>query len=196
MGKSIIRKMITVTLALALVLTSGIGVFAAGSPTVGKVTKVTSQGSQNEKSLKIVWSKQGNADKYIVKVGDKSYTVKGTSYTAKVKANKTYKITVTPVYGDKKGKAVSANKRWTKTTKITKAKAGKKKVTLTWKKAKGATKYQVYQLKGGKWKVVKTVKKTSATIKVGKKGTYKFRVRPIKGSYIGIESKVKSGKAK
>lgn len=196
MGNKIFRKMVTITLALALILTSAIGVFAAGSPTVGKVTKVSSVGSQNCKTLKISWAKKGNADKYIVKVGSKTYTVKGTSLNAKVSANKTYNITVTPVYGKEKGKAVAAVKRWTKTTKITKAKAGKKKVTLTWKKAKGATKYQVYQYKGGKWKLLKTVKATKTTVKVAKKGTYKFRVTPVKGSYIGVMSPIKKGTAK
>ena len=87
MGKKVMRKMVAVVLALAMVLTSGIGVFAAGSPTVGKVTHVSSEGTQNGKSLKIVWKAKGNADKYIVKVGNKTYTVKGTSYTAKVKPN-------------------------------------------------------------------------------------------------------------
>ena len=196
MGKKVMRKMVAFVLALAMVLTSGIGVFAAGSPTVGKVTKVNTTGDSNEKSMKITWTKKGNADKYIVKVGKKSYTVKGTSLTVKTKPNSRYNISVTPVYGKKTGKAVYAAKRWAKTTKITKAKAGKKKVTLTWKKVKGATSYKVLMYKKGSFKTVKTVKGTKATIKVSKKGKYSFKVVPVKKGYVGVRSKAKVGRAK
>ena len=196
MGNKFLRKMIAVFVAAAMIMTCSIGVFAASSPTKGKVTKVSSVGQTSGKKLTVSWKADKKADYYILKVGKKTYKVTGTSKTVGTKAGSSYKITVTPVYNEVKGTAKSAVKRWMKTTTITKAKSGKKKVTLTWKKAKGATKYQVHMYKGGKWVIVKTVKKTTATVKVSKKGSYKFKVTPVKGSYVGIMSKTKTGKAK
>lgn len=65
-----------------------------------------------------------------------------------------------------------------------------KKVKITWKKVKGATKYQV---KVGTKK--KTTKKLKLTIKVAKKKTYKVRVRAYKkGAGYGKWSNVKKVK--
>lgn len=59
-----------------------------------------------------------------------------------------------------------------------KGKAGKTKVTLSWKKAKNANKYKVFMKKGGSFKVVKTVSGTKCTVRNLKKGkTYYFKVR-------------------
>ena len=75
------------------------------------------------------------------------------------------------------------------------AKAGKKKLTLKWKKVSKATKYQVKYRKCGssKWKV-KTTKKTKITLKKLKKGKkYQVKIRAIrvvnKKSYKGKYSK-------
>lgn len=196
MGNKLMHKLIAVFVAAAMILTCSIGVFAAGSPTTGKVSNVDSVGKNSCKSLTITWKADKAADKYIVKVGSKEYTATGTSLTVSVKAGSKFAVSVTPVYGNKNGETVSGQKRWMKTTKITKAKSGKKSVKLTWKKVKGATKYQVLMYKNGAWKVVKTTKKLSATIKTGKKGSFKFKVKPIKGSYYGVRSAAKTGKAK
>ncbi len=71
-----------------------------------------------------------------------------------------------------------------KVKKITKAKVGKKKIALSWKKVSGAKGYQVlYKVKGKKsWKKV-TVKKNKATLKKLKKGKkYQIKVRAYKTS--------------
>ena len=196
MGNKFMHRILAVFVAAAMILTCSVGVFAASSPTKGTVSNVDSVASSNGKTLTITWKVDKAADKYIVKVGSKEYTTTSTSLKVTTKANSKYTVSVTPVYGTDKGKTVSGQKRWMKTTKITKAKSGKKSVKLTWKKVSGATKYQVMMYKNGKWTVVKTTKKTSATIKTGKKGSFKFKVKPIKGSYYGIRSKVKTGKAK
>ncbi len=82
--------------------------------------------------------------------------------------------------------------------KIKSIKAGKKKFTVKWKKAKHARKYKVYyRVKGTKkWKS-KTVKKTSCTIKKLKsKKTYQVKVRAINLTLKGKYSKTKTVKVK
>ncbi len=82
--------------------------------------------------------------------------------------------------------------------KIKSIKAGKKKFTVKWKKAKHARKYKVYyRVKGTKkWKS-KTVKKTSCTVKKLKsKKTYQVRVRAINLTLKGKYSKTKTVKVK
>lgn len=204
MGKKLARKLFAVVMTLALVLTSGLFVFA-DSPTVGKTSSVSSAGSYSKKSFAVTWKAVKGAESYNVYVNGKKVKsgVTGTSYTVTgLKANGTYNIQITAVKGGKEGKKSelvnkTLNKRWMKTAKIKKAKSGKKKVTLTWKKVSGATGYQVLQKKNGKWVVIKTLgKKTKVTIKKLKKGKYQFRVRPIKGNWLGIRSAAKTGKAK
>ena len=64
-----------------------------------------------------------------------------------------------------------------------KTRAGKRKITVTWKKIKGATGYKIYQAtkKKGKYKVIKTIKrqKTAKYVKKklrkGKKYFYKVK---------------------
>lgn len=199
MGNKVMRKLLATAVALALVFTSGIGVFAADkSPEVGPVSKVKAYAS--EKNIVVSWAAADNATQYKVTYGKEYVMVQGTSTTLKIKANARYKVVVTPMNdsGSKVGKSQSVL-RWTKKAKITKAKAkGSKKVTLTWGKLKGATKYQIYEKVNGKWKLRKTVGKnvTSATIKASKKGKGYFRVRGLKGSYIGVISNTKGVRVK
>lgn len=82
--------------------------------------------------------------------------------------------------------------------KIKSIKAGKKKFTVKWKKAKHARKYKVYyRVKDTKkWKS-KSVKKTSCTVKKLKsKKTYQVRVRAINLTLKGKYSKTKTVKIK
>ena len=76
--------------------------------------------------------------------------------------------------------------------KLTSVKASGLKITLKWKKAKNAKKYQVYVKAGAaKWKLRKTLKKTSLSI-TGKSGeTYSFKVRGLNGKKKGAFSAVK-----
>ena len=67
-------------------------------------------------------------------------------------------------------------------TKVKAKAAGGRKVKLTWKKVKGAGKYYVYSAskKNGKYRRIKTVKKTSVVLKKQKKGrTMFYKVRPV-----------------
>lgn len=94
------------------------------------------------------------------------------------------------------GTAHAAVKKPAKVTGL-KAKSTKVSVTFTWKKAKNAKKYEVWQLKGKKYKKVKTVKVRKAVIKKLWPGTkYKFKVRAINGKKKGKFSAVKTFKTK
>ena len=79
MGSKIVRKLVAVTLAFALVLTSGIGVFAAGSPEAGKVSNVTSVAKTT--SMTVTWKAASNAKTYNVYLNGKvvKKNVSGTS---------------------------------------------------------------------------------------------------------------------
>lgn len=211
MGKKMLSRTLAVVLALALVMTSGIGVFAeSGSPTAGKVSNVTSVAYTT--SMTVKWSKASNAKTYNVYLNGKLVKSKVTGTSVKItglKAGKTYTVTVAGVNAGGKVGAKSSvttylksnaasklTKRWLKKAKIKKVTAGKKKATITWKKVSGAKSYQVLMYKGGKWQVVKTTKATKATVKKLTKGKkYKFRVRAIKsGNYVGIWSASKTSK--
>ena len=90
-----------------------------------------------------------------------------------------------------------------KLSKITlKAKVGKGKVKLTWKKSSKASGYIIYRAtkKNGKYKqikVIKSWKKTSFTDKkVKSKKTYYYKICPYKGTVNGPVSAAKKAKVK
>lgn len=66
----------------------------------------------------------------------------------------------------------------------------KKVITLKWKKAKGAKKYQVFLATKKKFKKQKTTKKCIFTYKGKPGGVYKFKVRGISGKKNGKFSKI------
>ena len=115
---------------------------------------------------------------------------------------KTYYIKITGNVGEYK-LGVSA----TAPASVKATKAGAKKVTVKWKKVKRATGYEIYRAQGknGKYKKIKTIKK-SATVKfTDKKGlkkgkTYYYKVRAykkVKGkTYYSDFSSAKSVKVK
>ena len=76
--------------------------------------------------------------------------------------------------------------------KLVSAKRSGFKMTLKWKKAKNAKKYQVYVKAGqAKWKLKKTLKKTTFSMN-GAEGTeYSFKVRGVNGKKKGSFSSVK-----
>ena len=94
--------------------------------------------------------------------------------------------------------SASAAARPSKVTGVTAAKTSCS-ITLKWKKAKRAKKYQVYQYQKSKRKYVrvKTTSKRSATIKdLKSQKTYRFRIRAISGKKKGHWSKVISVKTR
>lgn len=209
MGKSILKKMVVFVVAAALVISSGVGVYAAGpSSQVGAVKSLNSTESYTKRCVTITWAKVSKATKYkVYKNGKLVATVKGTKYVLKkLKAGEKYTLAIAAVAPDGKTigkkttiKANSASKRWMKPVKMKKVKAGKKKATVTWKKVSGATGYQILYSKDKKtWKskFVKGGKKTSTTIKKLSKGKWFFKVRPVKSGYLGVRTVSYSCKVK
>ena len=59
------------------------------------------------------------------------------------------------------------------------------KISLSWKKAKGAKSYRVYlKVGGGDWKAYKTQSGKSLTYTAKKNGTYQFRVKGVNGKKV------------
>jgi uncharacterized repeat protein (TIGR02543 family) len=107
----------------------------------------------------------------------------------------------------KKGKPSNICYRWIKNVKAKKPVAGKKKITVKWKKVKKVNGYEIQYArnkaftKSAKKVTVKGAKKTKKTIKGLKKGkTYYVRIRPFKKKggkkYLGIYTVAKKVKVK
>ena len=81
-----------------------------------------------------------------------------------------------------------------------KVSAGKRKVTLSWKKASGAKKYEIYRSskkKSGYKKIATTTKTKYENKKLKKGARYYYKVRTLRGSAkSGFTNRVLSGKVK
>ena len=219
MGNKFMSKVLAVFVATALLMTSAIGVFAAGStdspqqgakptdktPGVSQLTG--SAGHYGEGTMDITYTAASDAETYDINVNGKvvKKDVKGTAVTLTGLAkNGLYDIQIQAKNKSKTGAksalaAKSLSKRWMKNITKVKVKKGKKKFTVKWKKVKGATGYQICYSKDGKtWKTkfIKGGKKQKATIKKLKKGKYKVFVRAVKGDYLGIRCPNKTVKVK
>lgn len=165
MGVKTKSRLLAVVVALVMVFTSAVGVFAAGSPTKGATNTST---------------------KTVVHPTKKTVDVKTSSKIQyKVNNGKWKTASSTTIKGLKSGNLVTIKTstgttyRWVKSVKIKKC----KKNNLRWKKVKGAKYYMVKITKGGKttWKKVKGTKLKKGVVK----GAI-IQVRPVK---------VKDGKA-
>lgn len=159
----------------------------------GATVKLTAKAASYNK-VSLSWDEIEYAEKYEVSRATSkngAYTVisvtekTAINNTKNVKTGKTYyykvRASVGETYSDysvvKSAKPVLAK------VKGVKAKAGKKKVTVSWKKVAGANGYKVYRYNSstGKYKVAKTIKKgttvkwTNTKLKKGK--TYKYKVK-------------------
>ena len=84
------------------------------------------------------------------------------------------------------------NLRTLKSPKAVKAKAGKKKVIVTYRDAEGASKYKIYRAtkKNGKYKKIATTKKTKYVDKKVKKGKkYFYKVKSVRNYNKTVTSK-------
>lgn len=179
---------------------------SAAQKALGKVTGVKASATAYNK-IKISWSARSGADGYEVyqakgsgaykKIADCKASVKqytrtglatGTTYKYKVRAYKT--VEGTKVYSAFSA-VKSAKPALAKTT--VKLTAGKKKITVKWKKVSGASGYQIYRsLKKTKgFKKIKTITKgstvkyTNKKLKKGKRYYYKVRAyRKVSGKKV------------
>lgn len=180
---------------------------AADKNTVGYASKISvvpekvkniSQASSTSTSVTLKWSKVSGAQEYAVyryssetKKYEKIGSTGTNSYTMKTSSGKTYKVKVRAI-GKVSGKSYygELSDAFTalsgpKAPKL-KAKAGNKKVTLTWDMVSGATHYVIYEIKDGK-KVKIFTDETDCTnytytVKNLKAGTYVYKIRAIKKS--------------
>ena len=215
MGNKFMSKVLAVFVAAAVMMTSAIGVFAAGSPQegakpttapTGQAQLTNSYGLYGKGTMDISFTPVSGADSYNIIINGKTVqNVTGTSITLSgFEKNAFYDIQIQAMAGDKAG-APSAlanrtlSKRWFKNITKVKVKKGKKKFTVSWKKVKGASGYMVmYSKDGVNWtqKYIKGGKKQKAVIKKLKKGKYKVAVAAVKGNYLGIRCKYKTVKVK
>lgn len=186
-------KIISGALATVMVAsTLAIGGVSASAATVKKPTKV--KAVNVTKGIKISWKKVKGAKKYKVYRGKKAIkTVKKAKYTdKKAKAGKTYKYCVKAIKGSEKSKA-SKKVKVTRLTKpvISSAKAVSNGIKLTWKKVKGAKKYQVFKKTTGKFAKVATVTgKVNYTDTKAESGTpTAYAVKAVNGKSKSVASK-------
>ena len=206
MSNKLARKMVAMLFAVALVFTSGVGVFAASSSEVGAVGYVSTTGHWGSKTFEISYPAATGAASYNIYVnGAYVGNTTGTTFYYTAANGGQYTISVQPIAKNGTPGSVTSvsaktdSMRWMKNIKVKKVKKGKKKFTARWKKVKGATGYQIrYSKDGVHWtyKYVKGGKKTSKTIKKLSKGTWYVQVRAVKGDYLGVLSKTYKVKVK
>ncbi len=152
--------------------------------------------SAGYKSVKLTWKSIPYADGYIIYRGsNKIKTIEGNSkltYTdnsSKLLCGDVYKYKVKAYYGSKDN--IVSNCNFSKEvfvkpipgTPVVKTSSQKGKITLTWGKVDGATKYEVYRYNAEKKKYVRIKTTTSTTftntgLNSGK--TYKYKVRAVR----------------
>lgn len=185
-------RIISTALA-SMMVASTLAVGAVSASAASKVKAPKSVKAVNaSKGIKISWKKVKGAKKYKVFCGKKKITTtkKKTFTYKKVKAGKTYKFFVKAV----KGKKTSKKSKTVKVVRLNAPKMSSAKntasgVKATWKKAKGAKKYNVYRNK----KKVATVKGTSYTDKKAASGKkYSYKVKAVNGKSTSVYSKTKT----
>ena len=170
------------------------------------------------KSTAVTWNKLDEAAGYEVAIVEKGkYKKLGTTKSfkfslKKLSVKKSYKIAVRAYGKDSDGKVYYGAYEVTTVApgvgrvKIKKLKVGKKKITITWKKIKGISGYEVYMStnKNKGFKKIATIKKAKKVKftkkKLKSKKKYYFQVRAFKKvgkkKIYGAFSKVKSKKVK
>lgn len=214
--KKLFSKLAATALAAAMVIgtaTTALSTYAAGLNQVTGLSVV----ERDEDELTLKWKKVAGADGYLLyryntstKKWQKIKTTSKTRYEVEhLKAGTKYQFTVRAYDKTKSGTTYYGPYAATLTTytapdevdnlKVTKT--TQTSVSLKWSKAKGASKYQVYQYDSAAKKYVRkaTVSGTSATISGLKSGvTYKFKVRAYKAvgntKYYGDFSDVRKAK--
>jgi hypothetical protein len=204
-----LSKVICSALAGMMLLSSMAVTSASAKTTSVKAPKITV--SNTAKGVKIKWGKSTGAKKYTIsrklstaKKFTKIKTVKGSkagSYVdTKVTVGKKYTYAVTASNGS--ASAQSATKKIVRLIAPTnvKAKADSTSydIKVSWSKAKGAKKYNVYHAlvsgsKVGKYSLIDTVTGTSTydyDITTGK--TYKYKVEAVNGSSKSAKSSASS----
>lgn len=163
-------------------------------------------------SAKLTWNAIENADGYIIYRNGKAIKTLSADtcsfVNTKLTCGKTYKYKVRAFYkvGDEKDLCTVSAERTVKPVPLTpkvKAKSADGKITVSWTKVNGATKYEVYKYNKTQKKYVRVAKKSTVSfvdkkVKKGCKYTYKVKAyRVVNGKKVyGSFSKTVSAVAK
>lgn len=168
---------------------------------------LTSAVSKGYNSVRLTWKPKDNISSFIIErtTDGRKFTVSAssTSWTDKgLKTGKTYRYRIRALCGEGTYTGYSAVKKVKPVPAATKVytAAGKKRITVKWKKVSGATGYYVYRAtkKKGKYKKVKSTKArkwTNKKLKKGRRYYYKVKAyrkvsgKKIFGSYSNISYK-------
>lgn len=199
-------KKFTKCTASALAVLMAAAAFAAAPVSAAGVVNAKVTVKNDAKGVKISWKKADGAQKYVVsrKEGKGAYKTLGTvaaggklAYTDKsAKAGKKYTYSVKSVNGYATASSEKSIVRLKAPTAVkVKQNADYGRNKITYKKSKGAKKYEIYRAKvsgskTGKFKKLGSTKKVSYTDWGLKSGvTYKYKVRAINGSSKSVFSK-------
>ena len=173
---------------------SAVALLAAVPISTSAKARLSLKAENKNNGIKLSWSKTASTKKFTVlrKEGKKKFkTIKKlsgkftfTDKTAKAGIKYTYKI----VSGKTATKKTLTR---LKTPTIIKLTSDEQGLRLTWKKVKGAKKYEVYSVTTGKYKKIATVKTNSLSYSPKTEQTYKYKVRAVNGSSKSAFSKAK-----
>lgn len=181
------NRITAILIALTLVFTSAVAVFAEnGSPELGAISG-GSAWAKTSKTGYATWTAADNAGWYNVYLNGKLVAGRVQSTNVKLPLKKNHHYTVSVEAVDKNGVAgprVVIGKLCTykRSAKVKAKSLGSRKIKVTWKRVRYIRGYRIIVYENGKYlKTVKAGKKaTSKTIKKLKKGAkYKFVVYPI-----------------
>ena len=184
MGAKRTSRLVAVFVALALMMTSAVSVFAA-APSPAKPAPVVPTSVEVASNTSIAVTTSAATVQYRAK-GGAWQTVAVTNGVANIsglKKHKKYEVKV----GDQTFYKITCS------TKIKSAKKKGKTVTVKFAKKKCAKKYVVTAVRADGKVVKKTVKKSPAKLKLSK-GTWKITVTEKNGSYVGKASAAKTVK--
>lgn len=188
----------TASAALAAVMVMSTMALTSASAASVKTPKVSL--SNTSKGVQIKWKKASGAKKYVISrklsTSKKLTVIKtvkngkaGKFVDKKTKVGKKYQYTVTAYNGSASAKASKAIVRLKAPTGVkAKANADKYEVKITWNKAKGAKKYDVYRAavngsKTGKFENIDRVSSNKYTDSFLSSGSaYKYKVAAVNGS--------------
>lgn len=178
MGVKKTHRILAVLIAVVMVMTSGVAVFAAGSNTGGSTTPETYVEVQGKTIIV-----NNPTDTILYKMyGKKKYKTATSNVLTGLKKGKRYIIRT----GGKTYKVLIAS------GKVKKATVKKNKVTVRLSRKKGATKYVIMAVRASDGKIVKkTVRRLSKKLKL-EAGTWQIYVTPKNGKYVGQTSAPKT----
>ena len=198
------RRLVAVLVALIMVMASAMAVFAADTPSAeegDKAPSIVNLGTNDSflnKTFRFKWrGKDAKTYKAFMRQKNGKWTSKDTTnqyYEWKgLKTGGLYQFKAEAWNGSKKASS-TISYRWMQSCKAS-ATGNKGSFTVKWGKVSGAQKYQIQYSRNKSMSGAKYAypggSKTSQKITAAK-GTWYYRIRPVKGSYVGIYNGIQS----